>query len=221
MCFCYWQLHLCWGGGYTCGGPFALSYRYNPITDTWTSIAPLPSPRHGAVGVSDGQYGYVLGGWSGNSNTTTLFRYDPSTNSWTSLTSYPTRIWIPFLTYQNNSLYAGLGRSFSCENSFYRYDISSNSWSSLNAHIRSGYDGWAVSIPDLIIVTGEHPNCNPNDCSDQFYRYNFSSNTWSPISPFLGGGRNNLIGGVVEGRYFTGMGAACSVPVVDWWMYCP
>src|SRR5437588_7074291 len=36
------------------------AYRYDPVADAWTAIAPLPSPRSAASAVSDGTYIYVI-----------------------------------------------------------------------------------------------------------------------------------------------------------------
>jgi N-acetylneuraminic acid mutarotase len=65
-------------------------YRYDPATNSWTARANLPVPLRGAVGASDGTYGYVACGVTPGWNyTNTLYRYDPSTNSWTNLSTVP------------------------------------------------------------------------------------------------------------------------------------
>ncbi len=65
---------------------------YNPISDTWTTAAPLLLPRSGAavVGLNTGDLGgpalIVLGG-NFNGSLSETERYDPTTNTWTTSVS--------------------------------------------------------------------------------------------------------------------------------------
>ena len=63
---------------------------YDPVTDTWTTKTPIPTPRfHHASGVVDGII-YVVGGWSGTAPLDTVEAYDPVTNSWSEEDPMPT-----------------------------------------------------------------------------------------------------------------------------------
>jgi N-acetylneuraminic acid mutarotase len=81
-------------GGYTISNPdLAVVEAYNPATNSWSTRAPMLSPRGGLalVGVSSGEPGcggylYALGGgW--NVQTDTVERYDPAANRWESISS--------------------------------------------------------------------------------------------------------------------------------------
>jgi hypothetical protein len=50
------------GGRNECGGPINSFYRYDPANNSWTARTNLPVPLNGAVGASDGTYGYVACG---------------------------------------------------------------------------------------------------------------------------------------------------------------
>ena len=68
-------------------------YRYNPSTNTWTSVAPLINqPRShiaAATVVFNGKI-YVLGGEGpGRIPLSNVESYDPASNKWSSLTSMP------------------------------------------------------------------------------------------------------------------------------------
>jgi len=82
------------GGALTSGFPLALSggvERYDASTDTWTTLAPMPSPRTKATAVFDG-LGHILvfGGIDANSTvTTTVFSYDVEIDAWTQLADVP------------------------------------------------------------------------------------------------------------------------------------
>lgn len=66
--------------------------RYNPATNSWTSIAPMPQGRNHAASATNGSKLYVFGGrgpGSGDSNVVengfdTVQVYDPATNTWSS-----------------------------------------------------------------------------------------------------------------------------------------
>jgi len=55
---------------------------YDPATDTWRRIAPLPAPRGGANAVWDGHEILVVGGAAGRSAARVGFAYNPATNRW-------------------------------------------------------------------------------------------------------------------------------------------
>src|SRR5436853_129407 len=55
---------------------------YNPATDKWRRIAPLPAPRGGASVVWDGREILVVGGAAGRVVARVGFAYDPVANRW-------------------------------------------------------------------------------------------------------------------------------------------
>ncbi len=218
------------GGGNECGGPLRAVYCYNTQTNTWTSVAPLPVGRHGAVGASDGGYGYVAcGQLAGGGYTSAILRYDPVTNSWSTLTNYPPGgRWIPFMTYYAGKLWIGTGATglgSGCTNEFYSYDLATNTWTQLATYPRTEYDNWAVAYNGRIYVTGGHPFCgSTSTCTNQFYYYDIATNTWHNMAIFPGGNRNNLYLIEMNGVLYGGYGHNCGSPLVypqDWWRYCP
>jgi N-acetylneuraminic acid mutarotase len=56
---------------------------YDPATNTWSTRAPLPSPRHSLTAVGIGGKLYAVGGRDASGNyTNTVFVYDPVVNTW-------------------------------------------------------------------------------------------------------------------------------------------
>jgi N-acetylneuraminic acid mutarotase len=55
---------------------------YDPATNSWRRIAPLPAPRGGASVVWDGHEILVVGGAAGRTAARVGFAYDPATNRW-------------------------------------------------------------------------------------------------------------------------------------------
>jgi len=80
-----------------CGGglaPGALSVveRYDMAADSWTTVAPLPTPRSDLTAIEHGGKVFVFGGCAGfpAAATNEVDMYDPQTNSWTVLPHMPT-----------------------------------------------------------------------------------------------------------------------------------
>jgi N-acetylneuraminic acid mutarotase len=79
-------------GGIVSGSTTTLAAKYDPVTNQWTSIAPMPHARNHAASHTDGSKLYVFGGrgpGSGDSNVVangfdTVQIYDPATDSWVS-----------------------------------------------------------------------------------------------------------------------------------------
>ncbi|HYE22809.1 MAG TPA: malectin domain-containing carbohydrate-binding protein, partial [Verrucomicrobiae bacterium] len=82
-------------GGIHSNATINLTFVYDPTTDTWTELAPMPAARNHAAGASMNGKFYIFGGRccggnvSGAGNPQT-FVYDPQTNVWTQGANLPT-----------------------------------------------------------------------------------------------------------------------------------
>ena len=57
-------------------------FRYDPESDSWSTVAPMLMPR-GGVGVAGlGGYLYAVGGNDGAASLQSVERYNPHTNKW-------------------------------------------------------------------------------------------------------------------------------------------
>lgn len=72
------------------GDPKSVTVRiYDPVGDTWKTVALMSSPRSGgAIGVV-GNFLYVAGGFDGNGLTAMVEAYDPVSNAWTTKAPMP------------------------------------------------------------------------------------------------------------------------------------
>ena len=82
-------------GGYSKSGlsvwnPVATVYAYDPLTDSWTERAPMPTAR-GALSITehDGKL-YAIGGYDRKGNNPQVEVYDPLHNLWTTAAPMPT-----------------------------------------------------------------------------------------------------------------------------------
>ena len=62
---------------------------YDPATDAWTVLAPMPDPTNGAAGAVINGLLYVIGGNTGSGDTNAVSVYDPATDSWSRSTPMP------------------------------------------------------------------------------------------------------------------------------------
>jgi N-acetylneuraminic acid mutarotase len=79
------------GGWDSVGNPIAQTDVYDPNSDTWTTVAPNPSPAAApGVAVAGGDV-YFVGGCADAfcDTTTSVVRYDPSADTWSSVAAYP------------------------------------------------------------------------------------------------------------------------------------
>jgi len=76
--------------GLSVWGPVATVYTYDPVTDTWSERAPMPTARGAlSVTVHDGKL-YAIGGYEGRANSAAVEAYDPVRNSWSVRAPLPT-----------------------------------------------------------------------------------------------------------------------------------
>jgi uncharacterized repeat protein (TIGR01451 family) len=142
-------------GGTASGGVVLSSnLEYDPITQSWTERAPMPSgPREAASAAELGGKIYVAGGWPA---LRTFEGYDPTTDSWMSLAPMPTGRQSPSLVAADGYLYAiGGGNGFEGLPTVERYDPAADSWvamPSLASPQRAGTS--AVYVAGRLFVAG-------------------------------------------------------------------
>ncbi|MEP7226284.1 MAG: kelch repeat-containing protein [Gemmatimonadales bacterium] len=123
---------------------------YNATTDTWSPVAPLPSPRAWIkASAIDGNI-YVPGGYDASSiPTATLYVYSPSTNGWTTKKEMPVASAFNLTDAYGGKLYVLTGQCESCGGAqrLYRYDPVTDAWSNLADPIRDHSKG-AMAVID-------------------------------------------------------------------------
>jgi N-acetylneuraminic acid mutarotase len=74
-------------------GQLNVNEAYDPVTNTWTTKAPMPTPRHHHTSEVVNGTLYIIGGRETRvpSSLDSNERYDPKTNTWDTLAPMPTR----------------------------------------------------------------------------------------------------------------------------------
>jgi N-acetylneuraminic acid mutarotase len=121
------------------GAAERLLYRYDPVTNTWTTLARSPrSHENGVGGVINGKF-YVAG--SG----TVLDVYDPNSNTWKALASMPAPQAAMVGGVMNSKLWV-VG-TFGSNRNTYAYDPVTNTWRTRARVPAGGGNQAAVALP--------------------------------------------------------------------------
>jgi N-acetylneuraminic acid mutarotase len=166
---------------------------YDPATDTWRTLPPLPSPRArpGAAVGPDGKI-YVAGGTVGAERLTTLERYDPATGAWEALSPMPTpRWWLALAPAANGKLYAigGLGEPVGDDVALERdpvavveeYDPATDIWTMRAPLSAPRWHLDAVAGPNgRIYAIGGHEASGPVATVEE---YDVGQDTWAAVAP--------------------------------------
>ncbi|HUS15058.1 MAG TPA: S-layer homology domain-containing protein, partial [Chloroflexia bacterium] len=198
-------------GGAAMSGPVTDANRYDPATNSWTPIAPLPAAREAAAATSDGQYIYILSGLDTSFQATaTLYRYDPATNSYTTLAPSPFASTWQMAVYLNGQIYRLGGCAAGC--SAYTqtvdvYTVSTDTWAPAGtvAPYPLLIRGMAAVAYGGFLYTGG--GYGPGGHTTKAYRYDPATNTWSDSAvtdlPLTRSGAAN---GVLDGRWILAAG---------------
>ncbi|MCM3701084.1 kelch-like protein [Paenibacillus macerans] len=111
------------------------TYKYDPLTDTWTKKANMPTTRAASTAAVVGDKIYVIGGYHNVNNklvrTNVVEIYDPLTDTWTKgvnvpvANSWSTSVSIDNLIY----VFGGTDDDSKYEKSVYVYNTINNTWS--------------------------------------------------------------------------------------------
>jgi N-acetylneuraminic acid mutarotase len=154
------------------------SYKYNPATNAWTAIAPLPAAREEASAVSDGTYIYILGGAdSTGAPTNTVYRYDPVANIYTTLLGFSTPSWAQAVAVAGGAIYKIAGCATNCTsflNVVEKFDLGGGGWTTVAPYPQA--IGWlmATGYNGQIYAAGGTNAA----ASNKTYRYDPATDTW-------------------------------------------
>ena len=140
-------------GGVRGGTVVGTTEVYDPLSDAWTSLTPMPTPREHLSAAAIGDRIYVVGGRNpGNVNT--LEAYSPSTNTWERLTDMPTARGGLAAAAYNGKLYVFGGENPGVFPHTEEYDPVSNTWRRVADMPTPRHGMGAVTVGDAIYVIG-------------------------------------------------------------------
>ena len=169
---------------------------YNPATNSWSSRAPLPTPRYGvAVGVVDGIL-YAVGGMSNETGRTgwnqwplpldAMDAYDPVRDAWTAKAPMPIRRYGHGVGVAKGMLYAVGGETGIETGLMEAYDPITNRWT-VKAPMPSPRKSLSLGVVNDILYAVGGICCGCCELEGKILRtveaYDPTTNTWTPKAP--------------------------------------
>ena len=220
--------------------PIDNTWEYDPRTDTWKALAPLPTKRGSAVAAVVNGKIYVIGGAGihpGSKETSvhparphrafgTNEVYDPATNTWETRSTMPTARNHSAIGAVDNKIYVIGGR---VGNAFITrasntdivevYDPATDQWGPLLAPLPTprSAPGWGVYKGKIYVVGGEFRSAVASATFRTVEAYDPKSNSWTTMPPMVvsrHGVASDFIGNrlhVVSGNVQSGGGPAALV----------
>ena len=228
-------------GGSVQGPGDTLSYKFDPITDTWSAASAPPFPyalflRRGHSATWTGTEMIVWGGIDGISSTDTGIRYNDAANTWTSTfrpdqpfpRAYHSAVWtgtelLIWGGYDGSSIYAG-----------HRYHLGSNTWRAISAAGGPSltFDHTAIwTGTEMIVWGGKTSPVGGGNPVNTGARFNPISSSWTPL-PTAGApsarsrhtaiwtGTNMIVWGGINGTTYPADGAIYN-PASNVWSPLP
>lgn len=200
-------------------------WRYDPSTNSWSSIANYPggfgNGVYFATGFGVGGKGYVCGGKLGSNNYISQFwEYNPVTNNWTQKANFPGGVRYQLCSFVvNNSAFVGLGTDNDMyRNDFYEYKPSTNQWiqrADLPSSERSGVATFSIDDRGFVCMG------NNGGLLDDLWEYNPSENEWVIRDNYGGSARKWSVGFSLNDRGYVGTGQGYSGKKESMYMYTP
>ena len=201
------------------------SWEYDPVADSWKSLAPMPTRRVSAVAAAVGGKIYVLGGAGhhpgakdlaapigGNTPHRSLDAneaYDPATNRWETRMTMPTPRNHAAIGVANNKIYVIGGRVASVfvvpsnnVDVVEEYDPATDSWGASKARMPIATSGAAFGSyrGKIYVAGGESQNPEGLTAYRALQEYDAAANRWT-ILPSMPLPRNGPAGAVVGSRF--------------------
>jgi len=113
------------------------AYVYDPATNKWSALTPLPAPRSYHAAIAVGDHIYIFGSRTrptpGKRVDMSTYRYDIAADNYTRMADIPTGHHMAFINraYYNGYIYAVAGQSadgWDSANGTARYEIATNTW---------------------------------------------------------------------------------------------
>ncbi len=215
------------GGVNTAAAAVDTNRRYDPATNSYNALAPMPEAAEAPFGVCAGGVVHVLGGEATNSH----FVYDPATDSWSTAAAMPRGVWGAGVASWDGKIYvAGGDNDFvagGTENRVDVYDITADTWSAgPPMPVAATAVGYA-QVGNHLYVVGGWGNTSPGTNVAAVQRLDLTTGVWT-TGPNLVTARGDLavaatdtaiyaIGGDTPGgNFFNGTAIVTRLATASW-----
>jgi N-acetylneuraminic acid mutarotase len=183
--------------------PSGQGFRFDPGTNVWAEIPPMPTARGALAAAEYGGKLYAIGGFDGTANSAAVEVFDPASNTWSSRASLPTPRDHHTVALSRSRIFAIGGRlnRDAAENLSVveAYDPLINQWTKV-ASMPTARSGIASGVINgqIYVVGGESPAGTFRETES----YNPDTDKWTTLAP-MPTKRHGLGGAVLNGRFYT------------------
>ena len=204
--------------------PIDNAWEYNPATDAWKALAPMPIKRGGASATAVGDKIYVIGGattqpWAKENFLSpvtpqrglgTVQAYDPASNTWKELTPMPTPRNHAAIGAVNGKIYVIGGRvgaafiGLASDTSLVEvYDPATDTWGTPGARMPTTRSALAYGVYNnkIYIAGGEFQDPQQQTVFRTFEEYDPASNSWTVLPP-MAIARHGVAAAVIGNRFY-------------------
>lgn len=187
--------------------PIDNAWEYDPATDSWKALAPMPTKRGSSVAVVHGGKIYVIGGASLHSGSKDAFVhparphralgtnevYDPATNTWAGRSEMPTARNHAAAGMVDNKIYViggrvgavfitGGGRGVDLVE---EYDPATDQWGRLKASMPTARSAlaWGTHSGKIYVAGGEHQDSRMSTAFRTVEAFDPVANVWTMMPP--------------------------------------
>jgi N-acetylneuraminic acid mutarotase len=203
--------------------PIDNAFEYDPATDSWKALAPMPSKRGAAGAAAVGGKLYVIGGASmlaGSKETAihparvhravgTVEEYDPATNTWRARSEMPTARNHLSIGAVNGKIYVLGGRvgggfisgGGNGVDVVEEYDPAADAWASVRARMPTARSATAYAVHGgrVYVAGGEYQSYNQSTAFRAFEGFDAAKKEWVVMPP-MPLQRHGLAGAVLGNR---------------------
>jgi|ERR1035437_1627884 N-acetylneuraminic acid mutarotase len=183
-------------------------WEYNPISNTWSSIAPFPgTSRYCGTSFSIGMNGYFGCGWHG-SFYNDFWEYNSINNTWLSIANYPGNPSIPTSFSDGRFGYVGAGEdNTNLYSNFWKYDTLNNSWSPIANLPMPSYEPTSFVLLGKGYVGTGSSSFSFSDLYSHWWCYDTTTNIWMVIPEMTGVPRLSAVAFSIGNAGYCGTGA--------------
>ena len=173
--------------------------RYNPSTNSWDTVAPMPATRHHHCAAVANNKIYVFGGYDNVlfKARNEVYEYNPITNTWLAKDTLPQKIGASDAVEFNGKIYLfGGATNANTLRTTYVYDPIQNTWSQkASFNIAREHLAAAVIGNKIYVVSGR----GSQDAETALEVYDPATDSWQPLQS-LPTARSGIDAAVVAGR---------------------
>lgn len=207
------------------GNPVNDFWEYDISGDSWKQLASFPGRApNDLFCVAIDSFIYTTEGYSASQFSSDTYRYDPKTNTWTKLKNCPVKRTGTAGFSIGKNLYVGMGYDTEKYKDFYCYHTETDSWSRVSDLPKTRVLSKGISINDQgYILLGRYwaGSLNGGKLLSDVLRYDPATDTWSRCGDFPGGGRQNMVAFVINGKGYIAGGEDDEERKSDVWMFEP